>query len=179
MNALLPLLLSSIIILVLYPDIRLYLFPPAPLSVISGTSGNIQIPKAGTVGSVDSLSGAPEAHKGEAVEQEARHFVAGLSAIAVSTAAGKGPGEDGNDDTAGNIESESKRNERSAASIDDTAPSPTTLVTTATDSKYLAGGDHAAVDPAKKPVHDAMWNKARPFMRLLTTVADTWERLGK
>lgn len=163
----------------MYPPARLYLFPPAPLSVISGTTGNLQKPKSGGVGSADSLSGAPEAHKGEAVEQEARHFVAGLSAIAVSTAVGKGPGDDGNGNAVGGGESEAEGKDKDATSIDNSVPSPTMMVTGAAESKHLASGDHAAVDPAKKPVQDAMWDKARPVMRALANVADAWERFGK
>lgn len=146
---------------------------------MSATSGNLQTPKAGTVGSKDSLSGAPEAHKGEAVEQEARHFVAGLGSVAISTAVGKGPGEDGNGNAVGGGEAEAEGVDKPASAIDGAAPDPTALATDSVAAKNLASGDNAAKDPAKVPVEQAMWNKARPIMRALNNVADVWERLGK
>lgn len=146
---------------------------------MSGTSGNIQIPKAGTLGSKDSLSGAPEAHKGEAVEQEARHFVSGIATLAISTAAGKGPGEDGNGNSVGGGEAEAQGTNKPATAIEGAIPDPVGAVAGATESKHLASGDVATQDPAKQPVEEAMWNKMRPFMRIITNVSDTWERFGK
>jgi hypothetical protein len=155
------------------------MFPPAPLPAISATSGNIQKPKAGTLGSKDSLSGAQEAHKGEAVEQEARHFVASLGSVAVATAAGKGPGEDGNGNTVGGGDAEAEGIDKSAAPIEGVAPDPTGMAAGAVEAKNLASGDNAAKDPAKEPVEAAMWSKAAPAMRIFSDISDTWERLGK
>ncbi|CAL1694124.1 unnamed protein product [Somion occarium] len=176
LGALLPVILLTVITLVVYPPSRKYLFPSAPLSLISGTTGNLQTPKAGSLGSPDSLSGAPEAHKGEAVEQEARHFVAGLSSVAVSTAAGKGPGEDGNGNAIGGGEAESEGKGESPTSIDGAVPDPVGMASEAAESKHLASGDNAKMDPAKKPVEDAIWIKARPGMRALEEIVDGWER---
>jgi hypothetical protein len=64
-----PLLVVTLIVLVVYPPSRGLLFPPAPVALVSNQSGVIQKPKAGVLGSVDSATGAPENHRGEAVEQ--------------------------------------------------------------------------------------------------------------
>ncbi|KAI0697567.1 hypothetical protein BC835DRAFT_1270194 [Cytidiella melzeri] len=177
-NAILPFLCVTLIVLIVDPPSRKLLFPPAPLALVSGTTGNIQTPKAGTLGSKDSLSGAPEAHKGEAVEQEARHFVSGIANLAISTAAGKGPGDDGNGNAVAGGEAEAEGMTKPASAIEGAVPDPLSAVTKATESKHLASGDVAAEDAAKVPVQDAMWKKMRPFMRILTDIADTWERFG-
>lgn len=129
----LPTFLITLVVLILDPPTRKLLFPPAPLPAISATSGNIQKPKAGTLGSKDSLSGAPEAHKGEAVEQEARHFVAGLGSVAVATAVGKGPGDDGNGNTVGGGNAEAEGIDKAASSIEGAAPDPTGLASGAVE----------------------------------------------
>lgn len=64
-------------------------FPPAPLALVDSKTGGVQSPKAGVLGSHDSATGAPEKHKGEAVEQEASNFVSSIGHIALSSAAGK------------------------------------------------------------------------------------------
>lgn len=53
-----------LLLLILYPPSRPFLFPPAPLAAVSTKHGTLQTPSAGTLGSSDSLTGAPEAHKG-------------------------------------------------------------------------------------------------------------------
>ena len=85
---------STVIVLIAYPPSRSFLFPPAPLALIDSKTGGIQSPKAGVLGSHDSITGAPEKHRGEAVEQEAHNFVSGIGSIALSSATGKHePGE--------------------------------------------------------------------------------------
>lgn len=59
----------TLITLILYPKSRGILFPPAPISLVDSKSGGVQKPKAGVLGSHESATGAPENHKGEAVEQ--------------------------------------------------------------------------------------------------------------
>lgn len=177
-NIILPTCLITLVVLILDPPTRKLLFPPAPLSIISATSGNLQQPKAGTVGSKDSLSGAPEVHKGEAVEHEARHFVSGLGSVAVSTAVGKGPGEDGNGNAVGGGEVESEGVDKPASTIEGAAPDPTNITSESVAAQNVASGDTAS-DPVKVPVEQAMWAKARPVMRALNNISDTWERLAK
>ena len=175
----LPALIFTTILLIIDPQSRKLLFPPAPLALISATTGNIQTPKAGTVGSKDSLSGVPEAHRGEAVEQEARHFVSSLASVAITTAAGEGPGDDGNGNSIAGGEAEAEGTNKPTTAIEGAVPDPASIAIGATDAKHLASGDVAAQDPAKRHVDSAMWAKTRPIMRILNGMIDVWERFGK
>ncbi|KAM6532500.1 hypothetical protein FSOLCH5_001923 [Fusarium solani] len=143
-----------------YTSEREICFPGAPPSLIDPKTGGVQTPAAGVLASDDSVTGAPEKHKGEAVEQEAHSFVTSLSTIVVSTAAGKHPQTDPDEDSA--------------------APDPTQLTEDVTDAKQKTGGNRTGIEHnrAKKPVSDAVWAKARPTMHLIADFVDTWERFG-
>ncbi len=148
----------------MYPPSRHYLFPPAPLALVNTKTGGIQTPKAGVLGSHDSATGAPEKHKGEAVEQEASNFVSIFTSIALSSAIGKHdqstPGGD---------------------PIDSKAPDPTKAVTNALDAKDSTGtgSSPAHHDKTKQPMEEAMWTKMRPIMHVIGDLADGWERFAK
>jgi hypothetical protein len=151
--------------LIVYPPSRTFLFPPAPLALVDAKTGGIKKPTAGVLGSHGSLTGAPEKHHGEAVEQEAHNFVSSFGAIALSSAVGKHPENEVQD---------------SHSKTEDLAPDPTKLATNAADAKDSASGadPSSTQDPAKKPVEEAMWEKARPVMHTIGDVADVWERLA-
>ncbi|RKU39812.1 hypothetical protein DL546_000861 [Coniochaeta pulveracea] len=85
-----PLLTGTIVVLITYPPSRSFLFPPAPIALVNTSTGGIQKPRAGVLGSHDSATGAPENHKGEAVEKEANNFVTGIASVAVSSATSGG-----------------------------------------------------------------------------------------
>lgn len=71
------------------------LFPPAPQVKVDpdAVDANKQAPP-GESASHDSVTGAPERHKGEAAEREAQQLVNSLASVAVQGAAGKfGQGE--------------------------------------------------------------------------------------
>jgi hypothetical protein len=160
-----PLFITTLILLVVYPPSRPFLFPPAPLALVDAKTGGIKKPTAGVLGSHGSLTGAPEKHHGEAVEQEAHNFVSSFGAIALSSAAGKHTENEVQD-------SDSK--------TEDLTPDPTKLAMRAADAKdFASGADPSATqDKAKKPVEEAMWEKARPVMHTIGDVADVWERLA-
>ena len=80
---------AALIALVIYPPCRPLLFPPAPIALVDKDTGGVQRPQAGVLGSHDSITGAPERFKGEAVEQEASNLVAGVASVAVGSALGK------------------------------------------------------------------------------------------
>ncbi|KAJ5105873.1 hypothetical protein NUU61_003220 [Penicillium alfredii] len=84
-----PTLLAALIALVIYPPCRPVLFPTAPIALVDKDAGGIQKPKAGILGSHDSITGAPENFKGEAAEQEASNMVASVASVAVGSAVGK------------------------------------------------------------------------------------------
>lgn len=161
-----PTLIAFVMVLIVYPPARSYCFPPAPLALISHKTGGIQKPQAGVLGSDDSLTGAPEKHKGEAVEQEASNFVNSFTSIALSSAAGKHPQGDPHDEGDSKLESN--------------APDPTDIAMGASEAKEKTAGEepNAVHDKTKEPMADAMWSKTRPVMHALADIADGWERFG-
>ncbi|KAM5352800.1 hypothetical protein ACJ41O_005522 [Fusarium nematophilum] len=160
LDLLVPTSVVFLMILIVSTRAREMCFPPAPPSLIDPKTGGVQKPAAGVLASDDSVTGAPEKHKGEAVEQEAHSFVTSLSTIVVSTAAGKHPQTDPDEDGA--------------------APDPTQLTEDVTDAKQRTMGDEPGIEHnrAKKPVSDAVWARARPTMHLIADLVDTWERFG-
>ncbi|KAK0102959.1 hypothetical protein ONS96_005577 [Cadophora gregata f. sp. sojae] len=164
---LVPTIIAFLIVLIVYPSARTYCFPPAPIALIDSKTGGIKKPTAGVLGSDNSLTGAPEKHQGEAVEQEASNFVNGFTSIAISSATGKHPGGDQTDEAAPD-------------SLESRAPDPTNFALGAADAKdKAAGGEPNAVhDKTKEPMSAAMWSKTRPVMHALGDVSDGWERFG-
>ncbi|RYO96734.1 hypothetical protein DL765_011504 [Monosporascus sp. GIB2] len=160
-----PLFTATLIVLIVYPPSRSYLFPPAPVALVDSRSGGIQKPKAGVLGSHDSATGAPENHKGEAVEQEASNFFNGFTSVVLTSATGKHPqAEPGPEETA----------------LSDEVPDPAGIVTVTAQAKDVASGGKPGPekDKTKAPVENTMWLKMRPVMHGIATVSDTWERLG-
>ncbi|KAL2752393.1 hypothetical protein ACRALDRAFT_1065534 [Sodiomyces alcalophilus JCM 7366] len=159
-----PTLLTFLVVLIVYPPSRAYCFPPAPPSVVNSATGGVKKPASGVLASADSVTGAPEKHSGEAVEQEAHSFVSSISSLVVSTAAGKHPQGDPPSDPAA-----------SAA-----APDPADASMDLVDAKDKAAGEEPGThhDKTKKPVSEAIWVKARPAMRMMADFVDTYERFG-
>ncbi|KAH8882138.1 hypothetical protein GQ53DRAFT_885822 [Thozetella sp. PMI_491] len=152
LDLVMPALCLTIIVLIIHPPSRSTLFPPAPIALVSAHSGGLQKPKAGVLGSHDSATGAPENHKGEAVEQEASNFYNSIASIALTGATGKHP-----------------QAEPVVADDGD--------LTHDTD---VAAGAHPTPshDKTKIPVETAMWTKMRPVMHGIADISDTWERFG-
>lgn len=161
-----PLLSATLIALIAYPPSRAVLFPPAPIALVNGSTGGVQKPKAGVLGSHDSATGAPENFKGEAVEAEASNFVNGIASVAISSAAGKHPQNDEDDENAG--------------APQDAVPDPTAIATGAANAKDIAAGGkpNAKHDKTKVPMETALWTKMRPIMHGIADASDTWERFG-
>ena len=165
---LVPVLIAFVMVLMVYPPARGYCFPPAPIALIDSKTGGVKKPTAGVLGSDNSLTGAPEKHQGEAVEQEASNFVNSFTSIAISSAAGKHPQGDPHGEAEG------------ASSLEDSAPDPTNMAMSAADAKdKTAGGEPSAVhDKTKEPMSAAMWSKTRPVMHAIADISDGWERFG-
>lgn len=159
-----PLLLVTLIVLITYPPSRELLFPPAPLALVSASTGGVQKPKAGVLGSTDSATGATENHKGEAVEAEANALVNSIANVALSSVAGKHP------------QSDSPETEDIAGGLNEGVPDPTALAVSASSARTTAHGKKH--NKAKVPMETAIWNKMRPAMHGLADVSDTWERFG-
>ena len=160
-----PTMILLLLVLVVYPPSRAFLFPPAPLALVDSKTGGVKKPSAGMLGSHDSMTGAPEKHQGEAVEQEAHNFVSGLAAIGLSSATGKHPQNAAQD--AGGV-------------VDGAIPDPTSIAAGASDvQKSTKKGDETLKhDKTKEPMEVAMWTKMRPVMCVLSDIADAWERFA-
>ncbi|KAI5803458.1 hypothetical protein DFH27DRAFT_481765 [Peziza echinospora] len=156
-----PLAITTLILLIVYPPARSTIFPPAAIATIDSKTGQAKTPASGHLGSHDSMTGAVESQPGEAVEQEAHNFVTGFGAIAISSAAGKPHNDAEQSDSKGNMPD---------------ALAPALQAADAKDSSE--GTDTASKKTTKKPVEEAMWEHARPFMQYVGTVADIWERFA-
>ncbi|GIZ37584.1 hypothetical protein CKM354_000102700 [Cercospora kikuchii] len=167
-DLLVPLILGFIVVLIAYQPSRSIVFPPAPLAIVDASTGGVQKPKAGVLGSTDSATGAPEKHKGEAVEAEASSFVNGIASVALSSVAGKHP----QNDPPSVSEGIDKTN--------DSIPDPTAMAVSASNARDQTSGkgDVTAKNKAKVPVETAIWNKMRPVMHGIADISDTWERFG-
>ena len=178
-------LISTTLVIILSPSARFALFPPAPVAAISGISGNLQVPRAGTLGSVDSLSGAPEKQAGEAVEQEATHFIAAMGAIGAGVVMGEGGVSSPRKDEGspkGSGEAGAEGVHTSEDTMEGTLPDPSDLTMRAKavkDAADAGGMRDPAADLARRSVEGAVWERTRPAMRVLEEFVDTWERLGK
>jgi hypothetical protein len=165
---LVPTIVAFLMVLIVYPPARTHCFPPAPIALIDSKTGGIKKPTAVVLGSDNSLTGAPEKHQGEAVEQEASNFVNSFTSIAISSAAGKHPQGDPHGE------------EEGASSLEDRAPDPTNMAMNAADAKdKSAGGQPNSMhDKTKEPMSAAMWSKTRPVMYAIADISDGWERFG-
>src|ERR1700753_587605 len=129
-----PLMSIIIIILLVSPRARTTMFPPAPLALVNKKTGGVQKPKSGVLGSHDSMTGAPENMKGQAVEQEANDCVTGIATIALASSAGKHPPSDPQDETAKDIPGESS------------VPDPTAIATGAVAARDASARTTTGVD---------------------------------
>lgn len=135
------------------------------MALIDAASGGLQKPAAGVLASHSSLTGAPEQHAGEAVEQEAHNVVASVGAVGMSAIAGVPPTP--------------SPPAAAATAAEQTAGTKTAELTMlAADARDVAGGGAPGPhhDKTKAPVERALWANARPAMHALGAVADTWER---
>jgi len=167
--------LSALVILLLVsPRSRRILFPPAPLAAINAKTGKVQVPKAGSLGS-DSITGAKESYKGQAVEQEATNLVGSVTHLAVSSAIGKGQtsasqaiaeeDDDSNDE---------EKEDVSKLKQTDGPLDPAKLAVSAKEAQDAAKGE--ANDQTSEAVDHAVWSSAQPILHTLEDIADTWER---
>lgn len=169
-----PTLITFLIVLIIYEPSRAYCFPPAPIALIDSKTGGVTKPAAGVLGSDDSLTGAPEKHQGEAVEQEASNFVNSFTSIALSSATGKHPQGDPH------AHEENGAEEANETGLDGSSLDPSNFATGVADAKNkTAGGETSKThDKTKQPMSAAMWSKTRPVMHAIADVSDGWERFA-
>ena len=164
LDLIVPILCATLITLIVYPPARNLMFPPAPLALVDARTGGVQSPKAGVLGSHDSATGAPEKHRGEAVENEASNFVAGFATIAMSSATGK-----------------HEQAEPEHDPVTTSVPDPTNLPSASASAQSSAAGGTPSKqrDKTKQPMEQAMWASMRPTMHMLGDISDAWERFTK
>lgn len=81
LDLLVPVGIAFFMVLIAYPPARDICFPPVPPSIVDSKTGGVQKPPAGVLASDNSLTGAPEKHKGEGVELEAHSFVNSIASV--------------------------------------------------------------------------------------------------
>ena len=163
-DSLIATLLSILLGLILSPASRAALFPPAPLALVDKSTGGIQKPKAGVLGSHDSITGAPENFKGEAVENEASNLVAGVASVAVGSAIGKNEEAIPEDVT-----------------MEEKIPDPTDVVLNGADAQSAANGELPtdASDKTRRPMKQSVVDAAVLFMDVINDISDTHEKFAK
>ncbi|PGG99798.1 hypothetical protein AJ79_08420 [Helicocarpus griseus UAMH5409] len=156
--------LGTLLVLILWPTSRELLFPPAPISLVSPETGGAQKPKAGVLGSKDTITGAPENFKGEAVEQEASNLVSGASRLALASAGGKHDKDEPADVTKDN------------KSLDN----PANIASETADAAAAASGGvpSAEHDKTKQPMMEVIQENAVQITGIIADVTDTYERIS-
>lgn len=154
MNLLVPTLLSVMMALIMFPPIRPILFPstPAVKDPNSPAGGN------GQPESQDSLTGAPETHKGETAEQEAKNMIDSVATIAMESAAGK-------------------YGQAVPQDLDEVPPE-SEGIDVANDPEDAVPGD-LGEDKTKKPVRTKVARGTDKAMRAISDITDIYEQFGK
>lgn len=177
LNIVMPALFAFIAILLGFPKARSFMFPHAPLAAISAKTGEAKIPTAGHLGS-DSLTGAAESYKGEAVEQEASNVVGSVAHLAVSTAIGNDSTKVQNHDVPDDDDESDQDDGQESTGIDPGA----TVTLSGKEAQIKASGGKEAVgkqeDASADPVKQSIWVTTQPILHGLEDAADTWERFG-
>ncbi|KAJ5616142.1 hypothetical protein N7537_001256 [Penicillium hordei] len=139
------------------------MFPPAPIPLVNKDTGGIQKPKAGILGSADSITGAPEKFKGEAAEQEASNLVASVACVAVGGAVGKH--DQGVPDD---------------APLEDDVPDAMDMVVNTADAQSAAHGKvpKDSHDKTRQPMKENVMDAANASMQVVGDITDTYEKLG-
>lgn len=154
MDLLVPTLLSVLMALIMFPPIRPILFPAAPASKGAESS----TAKPGQTEPQDSLTGAPEAYKGEAAELEAKNMIDSVAVIAMESAAAKYG--------------------QAVPQGDDESPIAPEAVGVA-DASEDALLEDSPEDKTKKPVRNKVSRGTDKAMRAISDITDVYERFAK
>ncbi|KAL5333744.1 hypothetical protein BJX70DRAFT_380179 [Aspergillus crustosus] len=163
LDMLIPTLLTTLTVLVVYPPSRVFLFPPAPIALVDASTGGVKKPKAGVLGSHDSMTGAPEKYKGEAAELEASNLFANIATVAVGSASGK-----------------HDQATPDGAPMEESVPDAMDLVSKTADAQAAAAGEVPtdSHDKTREPMRQTVLNGADQAMRAMCDVVDTWEKVA-
>ena len=170
-DLLMPLMLGTLIALISSKEARDILFPPAPRALVNIATGGIQNPAAGTLGTSDTLTGAPEKQEGEAAQEEAANFVDNVRHL-VGKAIGMHDSED-----------------REGDPLEGKIPKPVRNAAQAIKSAGAAPGHATHHDEqTHKPMEEILWDVANPKQveqimktapHLVGEIVDNWERFAK
>ncbi|KAJ5560575.1 hypothetical protein N7513_002974 [Penicillium frequentans] len=155
LDVLIPTICGVIISLIMVPSIRGWIFPPSKETLdsdVPSTKGSgTEQPE-----SLDSLTGAPETHKGEAAEQEAKNLIDSLATVAMESAAAK-----------------------YGQAVVDEAPEQPLLgdCSEVIDAPETPNGD-APEDKTKKPMKKKVSHATDKLMRGLSDVTDIYEQFS-
>lgn len=162
MDLLVPTITGILIAMILCPPIRFLLFPDTPTAPVDPDSDGTQ-PATGDPGLHDSITGAPERHKGEAAEQEASDLVNIVADVAIESASGK----------YGQAVTEDAPEEPSDP---EATVNTTGAIATAAD---LPPGNGLTEPKTKKPMKKKVSKVLNQVMRVVSDVTDIYERFSK
>lgn len=153
-DLLVPTISGLVVALIMVPPVRQLLFP----GLAKTDDSNGIIPTEGEVQSEDSLTGAPENHKGEAAEQEAKNLVDSFATVAMESAAAK-----------------------YGQTVPEDAPDRPALIESLEAAEAAAGtptGDPPE-DKTKKPMKKKVSHATDNVMRVLSDITDIYEKFAK
>ncbi|KAE9362759.1 hypothetical protein N431DRAFT_391269 [Stipitochalara longipes BDJ] len=171
-NFLIPLSLGMLLVIVASERARNVLFPSAPRALVNISTGGLQKPQSGQLGSIDTLTGAPEKAEGEAREEEAANFVDNLRHI-IARAVGM---------------HENKNSEGDP--LEGKVPKPIRKAIRSVKAAGSAPGHatgESGKDMTQKPMEELLWDKAKPKViepvvkntpHVIGEIVDNWERFA-
>jgi len=156
-DLLIPTIFGLVVALIMVPPVRALLFPGLVTKEDSNTASGNGSP-TGQPESQDSLTGAPEIHKGEAAEQEAKNFVDSFATVAMESAAAK----------YGQTVTEEEPDR----------PAITDGLEAAEAAAETPTGD-GPEDKTKKPMKKKVSHATDQVMRILSDITDIYEKFAK
>lgn len=166
-----PLTLGLLMMVISSKEARDMLFPPAPRALVDMSTGGLQQPASGQLGTHDTLTGALEKQEGEAVEEEAANFVENVRHL-VQRAVGMHEEEEHHGDP-----------------LEGKVPKPVRKAVKAVKASGTNEG-HATEDDnqTQRPMEEILWDKANPenlakvmkrAPHVVGEIVDNWERFAK
>lgn len=171
LDLLVPLFLGVLITVTCSETYRDILFPPAPVALVDISKGTLKEPQAKQLGTINTLTGAPEKHEGEAVEQEAANFADNIRHIMTRSIGMHENHHEGGDPLEGKV------------------PKPVRNAVRKVQAQgQAAGHTQEEADPVQQPMEDMLWDKVKPekldpmlknIPHVLGEIADNYERVAK
>jgi hypothetical protein len=170
-DMLVPVTIAVLIAVVSSPKARDILFPPAPLALVDISTGALKEPASKQLGTSNTLTGAPEKHDGEAVQQEAANFADNIRHLVTRSVGMHNEHDEGGDPLEGKVPAPIRKGIRKVQA-----------------EGQAAGHVDKPQDPVQQPMEDMMWEKVKPekldpvlkmVPHVLGELADNYERFAK